>query len=185
MSRTACQNDCSAHTLQVHQGELQGKPAAIKVFQLEDAIRQQAEARLPASDNAYPKQCPACKSDPPRPPSHSALLMDYGNPRQSVTPLQVLLSAAAVLYGALRLAERTQRLATCSFMAALLQAKFRSEVQLLRACSDKNVVGFRGAAMTPGHLLMLMEVSSNYFKSQVGLRTQSFPPRTGPASVQD
>jgi hypothetical protein len=40
-----------------------------------------------------------------------------------------------------------------------LQAEFRQEIKLLRACASENVAEFRGACLdAPGHLLIVMEV---------------------------
>ena len=42
-----------------------------------------------------------------------------------------------------------------------MQAKFRQEIDLLKACTHGNVVGFRAACLdAPGHLMLVMEVSS-------------------------
>jgi hypothetical protein len=39
------------------------------------------------------------------------------------------------------------------------QAKFRQEIELLKACTHDNVVGFRAACLdAPGHLMLVMEV---------------------------
>jgi hypothetical protein len=38
------------------------------------------------------------------------------------------------------------------------EAKFRQEIELLKACSHENVVGFRAACLdAPGHLMLVME----------------------------